>query len=194
MTLTYGLILGGTAQPPEEEAGKGTQEILELLLKPHRRGHPGRGDTSALTVLLMGKKRLWRRTPSGVGEQRAPSPNLCHELLPPAGPPHLCGRAKGERASPGKEAEETKPQLSRDFSYREEEMWRLLWKKLHTGIPRPGEMWYTRTFLGRKRGTVLLGEQHVRGGVPQPQQEEASHSGCRQGPIDSPAATEHFGC
>lgn len=96
MTLIYGLILGGTAQPPGEGAGKGAQEILELLLKPHRRGHPGRGDTSALTVLLMGKKRLWRRTPSGVGEQRAPSPNLCHELLPPAGPPHLCGRAKGE--------------------------------------------------------------------------------------------------
>lgn len=58
-----------------------------------------------------------------------------------------------QQALPGKEAEATKPQFSWDFcSYRKEEMRQLLWKKLHTGIPHPREMWYTLAFLGRKKG------------------------------------------
>jgi len=67
-----------------------------------------------------------------------------------------------QRALPGEEAEATKPQFSRDFSYREEEMRQLLWKKLHMGIPRPGETWYTLAFTGRKSSTAPLGKQHTR--------------------------------
>ncbi|KAM6060027.1 uncharacterized protein LJ206_014444 [Theristicus caerulescens] len=59
------------------------------------------------------------------------------------------------RALPGKEAEATEPQFSRDFSYRKGEIRQLLWKKLHTGIPCPRETWHTH--LWGKRGTALLG-------------------------------------
>lgn len=53
MTVTYGLTLGGTKQPPGEGAGEGAQEVLvlELLLKPHQRGQPSRGGWLLLPCL-----------------------------------------------------------------------------------------------------------------------------------------------